>query len=118
MTKGAAYFFLLLYLAAVSKPVAPIAMDVLAHSFWEAVHISSVHHHHGDDHTHAELEMSSKHDEESPSGAKYEEPVSVHLTSQKTITSHLSFDTKNNYCCYNSSISESLKEVITPPPKA
>lgn len=55
--------------------------DLIAHIFWHAEHISTVHHHHGDHHTDKQIAVTS-HDEEHKKGSpalKILEPVSAHL---------------------------------------
>lgn len=62
------------------KPVIPFLQDEIAHIFWKAGHIATVHHHHGGHH--AEEEVAAAHKEESdkvPATSKISEPVSFHL---------------------------------------
>lgn len=118
MSKVFAYYFFLLYLSAIFKPVAPIVKDILAHSFWEMEHMATIHHHHGNDHTHVEIEKSLDQNKETPSATKSEEPVSVHLFLQKTFISYNHLVAKKEYRLYNSDLSESVMQIITPPPKA
>lgn len=67
------------------KPLLPLLKDEIAHIFWKAHHIATVHHHIGDHHAEAEVATAS-HDDENENQAttiKFAEPVSVHLAAQK-----------------------------------
>ncbi len=118
MSKAFAYYCLLLYLSAIFKPVVPIVKDMLAHSFWKMEHMETIHHHHGDNHAHLEIEKSSDQNKGTPTATKWEEPVSVHLSLQKTIVFYNHLLAKKNYRIYNSDLSASIIQMITPPPKA
>ena len=37
------------------KPILPFIEDELAHLFWKAKHLATVHHHHGDHHAEEEI---------------------------------------------------------------
>ena len=77
----AAYFFLLLYTLALCKPILPLVQDELAHIFWKAEHLATVHHHHGDHHAEEEI-AEAEHEENAdkqPATTKTSEPVSVHI---------------------------------------
>lgn len=66
------------------KPLLPIIKDEMAHIFWKAHHIATIHHHDGDHHAEEEV-ATTTHKEESnnhPSATKLVEPVSVHLVVQ------------------------------------
>ncbi len=63
------------------KPVLPLVQDEIAHIFWKAEHIATVHHHHGDHHAEEEI-ATSAHEEESnknPATSKTSEQVSIHI---------------------------------------
>ena len=80
MKTTAAYYFLLLYTLAMCKPILPLVQDGLAHIFWKAQHLATVHHHHGDHHAAeevAEVEL-EKHADKQPATTRTSEPVSVH----------------------------------------
>lgn len=77
----AAYYLLLLYTFALCKPILPLVQDELAHIFWKAKHLATVHHHHGDHHAEEEV-AEAEHEENSakqPATTKISEPVSVHI---------------------------------------
>lgn len=81
-----AYYLLLLYLLALCKPIVPIVQDGLAHIFWQAEHIATVHQHQGSHHAEAETAASTGNDENKklPASAKISEPVSVHIIAQSS----------------------------------
>ena len=81
MKTVAAYFFLLLYTLAMCKPVLPLVQDNLAHIFWKAKHLATVHHHHGDHHAEEEVAEAehAEHADKQPATSKTSEPVSVHM---------------------------------------
>ncbi len=63
------------------KPVLPVVQDALAHFFWKAEHIATVHHHHGHHHAAEEMATSTQEQEsnKSPVTSKTSEPVSIHI---------------------------------------
>jgi hypothetical protein len=81
-----AFYLLIFYLLALCKPVLPVMHDAVAHFFWKAHHIATVHHHHGDHHAEEEV-AASTHDEKndkSPATSKISEPVSIHIITQRS----------------------------------
>ncbi|HEY0058899.1 MAG TPA: hypothetical protein VGB56_07170 [Flavisolibacter sp.] len=54
-----------LYTASVVKPVLPLLVDVLAHTFQELEHTSTVHAHNGEQHVHLEMQslVAEQHDD-------------------------------------------------------
>jgi hypothetical protein len=62
------------------KPILPLVQDDLAHIFWEAKHLATVHHHHGDHHAEQEIAEAEHEDNagKQPATTKTSEPVSVH----------------------------------------
>lgn len=67
------------------KPLLPVIKDELAHIFWKAYHLATVHHHNGDHHAEKEVVTASHKDDSNnhPSTTKHAEPVSVHLVAQR-----------------------------------
>lgn len=63
------------------KPVLPLIQDELAHTFWKAKHITTVHNHHGDNHAEAEIAEAAHEEEQDKSATttKASEPLSVHI---------------------------------------
>ena len=115
----AAYFFLLLYTLALCKPILPLVQDELAHIFWKAEHLATVHHHHGDHHAEEEI-AEAEHEENAdkqPATIKTSEPVSVHIVvetfygiSQLTIQ-------KQQFALNNCNVSTLSIDKYYPPPK-
>ena len=63
------------------KPILPLVLDELAHIFWKAKHLSTVHHHHGEHHAQHEV-AEAEHQEntnQQPAATKTFEPVSIHI---------------------------------------
>ncbi len=83
MKSSKAYYLLIFYALAMCKPILPLVQDEIAHIFWKAHHISTVHHHHGDHHAEEEL-TTATHEEQSNKNpaSKTSEPVSIHLIVQ------------------------------------
>lgn len=66
------------------KPILPFIQDELAHIFWKAEHIVTVHQHHGDHHAEEEIAEAAHEEQHSknPTTPKTFEPVSVHIVLQ------------------------------------
>lgn len=66
------------------KPLLPVIKDEIAHIFWKAHHLATVHHHDGDHHSQEEVATAThEKDTENHSSTKLAEPVSVHLVTQR-----------------------------------
>ena len=115
-----AYFLLFLYTIAMCKPVLPLVQDKLAHIFWKAAHIATVHHHHGGHHAKEEIAKAA-HEEESnklPAPSKTPETVSIHIVLQ-SFYSLASFSIeKKVFGAKNHIISSHTLDTMYPPPKA
>ncbi len=102
------------------KPVLPLVQDEVAHIFWKAEHVASVHHHHGDHHAEEEI-ATSAHEEESnktPATSKTSEPVSIHLIVQSFYTLpqlSLQYQKFGRHICLVSTLS---LDKYYPPPKS
>lgn len=84
MKTTTAYYLLLLYTFALCKPILPLIQDEVAHTFWKAEHLATVHQHHGDQHAEEEI-AEAEHEEDTdkhPATTKISEPVSVHVVVQ------------------------------------
>jgi hypothetical protein len=81
----AAFCTLIFYTLAMCKPLLPVIKDEIAHIFWKAHHIATVHHHDGEHHTEEEVATATHEDESDthPSTTKLADPVSVHLAAQR-----------------------------------
>lgn len=75
-----AYCLLIIYFLAAYKPFMPVAADLLAHTFWEANHLESVHHQHGSHHLQSEINQAEKQDDQNNLLIKFSEPVALHLS--------------------------------------
>ncbi len=102
------------------KPILPLVQDELAHIFWKAEHIATVHHHHGDHHAEDEV-AEAAHEEENdknPSTTKTSEPVSVHIVLQILYNiPHLTTE-KLTFATSVSNISTTCLDKDYPPPKS
>jgi hypothetical protein len=83
MKKITSYILLFIYANSLSAQVSPIIMDVLAHTFWRAQHMATVHCVNGKYHVHYELYKSGKTDSKGNNQAKSDEVVSVHIQPDK-----------------------------------
>src|SRR5687768_6131959 len=102
------------------KPILPLIQDDLAHIFWKAKHLATVHHHHGDHHTEVEI-AEAQHEEygdKKPATSKTSEPVSIHMfieihykISQLTIS-------KQQFAVTNCNFSTVSLDTYYPPPKS
>ena len=66
------------------KPILPLVQDEIAHIFWKAKHLATVHHHHGDHHAEKEI-AEAEHEENAdkqPATTKTSEPVAVHIVEE------------------------------------
>ena len=114
-----AFYLLIIYTLAVCKPVFPLLRDELAHIFWEADHIATVHHHHGE--LHAEEETATAtHEEEkekSPATSKVSEPVSIHVPVQSAFAAPQSVIVENIFGSGNDKAISLPPGKRYPPPK-
>ncbi len=102
------------------KPVLPLLQNEVAHLFWKAEHIATVHHHHGNHHEALEVTEAAKNNDsdKDPVSSKTSDPVSVHLVTQPVyhaptiLIEALAFQTTA------SSTSTLHLDKIYPPPKA
>ena len=115
----AAYFFLLLYTLALCKPILPLVQDELAHIFWKAEHLATVHHHHGDHHAEEEI-AEAEHEENAdkqPATTKTSEPVSVHIVVEILYSISQPTIHKQQFAVNNYSVSTVSLDKYYPPPK-
>ena len=66
------------------KPLLPVIKDEIAHLFWKAHHMATIHHHNGDHHAEEEVATATHEDESENTSTttKLAEPVSIHLVTQ------------------------------------
>lgn len=114
----AAYYFLLLYTFAVCKPILPLVQDELAHIFWKAKHIATVHHHHGDHHAQDEIvEAEHKENDKQPAKTKTSEPVSFHTVVEIIYSISQPTIHKQQFAVNNYNVSTVSLDKYYPPPK-
>ena len=101
------------------KPILPFIADELAHLFWKAKHLATVHHHHGDHH--AEEEVSeAEHKENShqqPATTKTSEPVSVHIIVEMLYGISEPTINKQQFAVNNFNVSTVSLDKYYPPPR-
>ena len=73
LMKGCVRLVMVCYFLLTLKPVMPIIMDVLAHAFWENVHLATVHVVNGKEHVHYELRRAANGLDKEKAGGKYRE---------------------------------------------
>ncbi len=114
------YLVLLSYLAGLVKPVLPILLDVIAHTFQELEHTDTVHKHNGENHVHLEIESANKQENSNKNvpAQKIEVSVNPHLACKL----HYDFSIEKKLQDLNSVLqacySSSYILVDYPPPKS
>ncbi len=119
MKFNTAYYLLLLYIFAICKPVLPLLQDELAHLFWKAEHMATVHQHYGNHHT--SHEIAAAHEEENdnePAQRKTSEPVSIHLSCQLIYILTLPITNECRYSLADYHVSTVHVDKHYPPPKS
>ena len=61
------------------KPILPVVEDELAHIFWKAKHLATVHHHQGVHHAEKEVAEEEHEEKHEQPTTKTSEPVSIHI---------------------------------------
>jgi hypothetical protein len=79
MRKITSYLLLFIYANGLLAPVSPIIGDVMAHAFWRAQHMATVHCVNGKYHVHYELYNTGKKDNKGNSTVKADEAISIHI---------------------------------------
>jgi hypothetical protein len=81
MRKTIAYYLLLIYLSAIISPTMPLLVDVVAHNFNQAVHISTIHMVYGKNHVDSEIavEAAKNKNDNHESSIKSQTPITLHL---------------------------------------
>ena len=101
------------------KPVLPLVQDSLAHIFWKAKHLATVHHHHGDHHAHQEIAEAEheEHADKQPATTRTSEPVSGHMAVEILYRISQLPAQKQQFASHNSSFSTVSLDKYYPPPK-
>jgi hypothetical protein len=113
-----AYYFLLLYTIAACKPVLPMIKDVVAHAFWNAKHVATVHQHDGGHHVHTEISKAAAEEQEKKdtSTSKASDPVSIHIPANHHYDfRHLSDGRKKYFFSPNTFQNPDLEKDFLPP---
>jgi hypothetical protein len=85
MKKITSKILLYIYTIGLLAPVSPIITDVLAHTFWRAQHMATVHCVNGKYHVHYELYKSnSSNSSKGNSSTKADETISIHIQPENT----------------------------------
>ena len=110
---------------ALIKPVSPLISDIVAHTFFEAKHLATVHLHHGEHHLHEELE---EEDEDSDHHHDSNGANNRSLSENKTLEAHLTVSITGfisrlesieiNAPSENNKLLDGFIHKVTPPPKA
>jgi hypothetical protein len=79
MHKITSYLLLFIYANGLLAPVSPVINDMLAHAFWRAQHMATVHCVDGKYHVHYELYNAGKKDNKANSSFKSDETISIHI---------------------------------------
>jgi hypothetical protein len=98
----------------------PIVQDKLAHTLWKSEHLTTVHHHHGDNHAEQEV-AEAEHEEKSdsqPATSKTSEPVSVHTLVQILYTVPQLTTGKQKFAVKFSDVLSVCLDKHYPPPKS
>jgi hypothetical protein len=87
MKKITSYILLFIYANGLLAPVSPIVNDALAHIFWRAEHMATIHCVNGQFHVHYELyKESTNGNKDKSSSVKSDEAFPIHLMSQSAFT--------------------------------
>ncbi len=119
MKSDIAYYLLILYVLAICKPLMPLVHDVLAHNFWKAQHIATVHNHNGEHHAEEEIakEMEDEHNNAVPSTSKTSDTVSIHLISESSHIIPQLFVAKNIFETRMDKVYSLILDQPYPPPR-
>lgn len=109
------------YALFVLKPVMPILIDNLAHTFWKNVHIAVVHKVNGKEHVHYELARAAKDLDKEKSGGKVktETEQSSYLIAAPipALKAVIAYYIPEKYRVFSSLLPDSFQEHDYPPPK-
>jgi len=100
------------------KPVMPVFMDVLAHTFWEQQHLLTVHEVNGKFHVHNELVNSHQSDKDKQANSKSEVNEYLPVTVSKLFVYRAHFYIKTMYNFYSCFYPFSSLDKDNPPPEA
>ncbi len=121
MKFSTAYYFLLLYVTIICKPLIPYISDAASHFFDDAIHVATVHMIYGDNHVEIELAATGSADEnnKNQSTLKVQEPVSVHISEDECVYDFTINNINRTYSTLQFSDPESIYlSKDAPPPQA
>jgi ABC-type nickel/cobalt efflux system permease component RcnA len=118
---------LCIYVFALIRSLGPLISDIVAHTFFEAQHLATVHLHHGEHHLHDELEEEDEdsahdHHHHDSNGANRlvseNKALEAYLTT--SIAGFISYpeSIKNCVLSENNQLPDGFIQKVTPPPKA
>jgi len=120
MKKITTLILLFCYSMALIRPITPVIGDVIAHTFWRAQHMATVHFENGKYHVHYALQAAAKEDygNKKSSSVKVDETLDIHIVVNNGLT--LATDqTKLTFTPYNLGYySSAFPEQDSPPPRA
>ena len=79
MKKITSHILLFIYISSLLSPIFPIMSDVVAHTFWRAQHLATVHCVNGKYHVHYELYKAGKSESKANTSVKSDETISIHI---------------------------------------
>ncbi|MBI3719536.1 MAG: hypothetical protein HY252_13210 [Sphingobacteriales bacterium] len=119
MKQAAVYYLFLIYIMAMCKPILPLVNDMLAHTFYEAEHIATVHQQYGKNHLHNDLKEASKENSNNNTAiVKASEPVSVHIFYEGSTLSRPFLMIEHSFFYLPKTLLTPEEDIITPPPQA
>ena len=120
MKKITTVILLVCYAMALIKPITPVIGDILAHTFWRAQHMATVHFENGKYHVHYALQAAAKEDNgnKKSSSVKVDETLDIHLVvnNQIVLANNSNMRTITSYDLGH--YSSAFPNRDAPPPKA
>jgi|SRR6185312_8520098 len=117
MKKITSYILLLIYANGLLAPVSPIVNDALAHMFWRAQHMATVHCVNGQYHVHYDLYKAGTNDNKKNNSSKNDEVFSLHIQPADNVTDFV-FWNKTFTLKDKDNIDSPFIRISIPPPKA
>lgn len=123
MKKLFIYILLFFYVAVQLKPLTVVVQDVLAHTFFKASHMATIHFENGQYHLHAELkDISEKNNstpsEKAPSSQKTNDSVSSHTTPEFIFQLNKQVLLSQYLTGATNALPGAFLKISSPPPKA
>jgi len=116
MKKIIACILLFIYANGLFAQVSPIIGDVLAHTFWRAQHMATVHCVNGKYHVHYQLYKAGKSDGKGNNQVKSDETISLHIQpAGKTV--QFSFSKEVVHICEGLWFENPFVKISSPPPR-